>query len=585
MKIRFRIKRKIIPIFFASDDKYVKYLAVSLKSLISNANTRNYKYHIHILNDGLSEVNKGFLIGYENKDFKFFFDNVREAYERIKKLLPVRDYYNINTYFRFFIPTEFPQYDKAIYIDSDTIVLQGIHKLFNYHIKNYYLGAVTDRVVSQTPLFQEYTSKSLGIEPAHYFNAGVLLMNTKKLREIDILAKFAELANFYKFQVAQDQDYFNVLCKGHVRYLDTRFNCQTFRDIPVDDSRIVIIHYNLGKKPWNDEYMPLGRFFWHYARRTEFYDELFNGLQSYKEPVDDSVGSIVDLVNKELNDDQNYYHQVRLQSLSDYRRQVLDKMEQLEWQGKFDVDVELDPPSKELLPNKVDYLRRGPWPRFKAWLAFKLAGMFLRRAVKKGEIIIKDVIGKENMNLVETGAILTCNHFSAFDSFAIQYAYFAVNNKKRKFYRIIKEGNYTSFPGFYGFLMRNCNTLPLSSNQETMKKFLRSVKTLLDNKNYILIYPEQAMWYNYRKPRPLKPGAFQMAVRNNVPIIPCFITMEDSDKLDNEGYPIQQYTIHILDPIYKKEELSDRENMKYMKEENERVWKECYEKFYNEKLN
>jgi hypothetical protein len=47
---------------------------------------------------------------------------------------------------------------------------------------------------------------------------------------------------------------------------------------------------------------------------------------------------------------------------------------------------------------------------------------------------------------------------------------------RRKFFRIIREGNYTSFPGFYGFLMRNCNTLPLSSNKATMKKFIKAVE-------------------------------------------------------------------------------------------------------------
>ena len=41
-------KRKIIPIFFAADDKYIKYLAVSLKSLITNADTNHYKYHIQV---------------------------------------------------------------------------------------------------------------------------------------------------------------------------------------------------------------------------------------------------------------------------------------------------------------------------------------------------------------------------------------------------------------------------------------------------------------------------------------------------------------------------------------------------------
>ena len=37
------------------------------------------------------------------------------------------------------------------------------------------------------------------------------------------------------------------------------------------------------------------------------------------------------------------------------------------------------------------------------------------------------------------------------------------------------------------------------------------------------------MWNNYRKPRPTKTGAYRLAVNNDVPIIPVFITMEDSE--------------------------------------------------------
>ena len=132
--------------------------------------------------------------------------------------------------------------------------------------------------------------------------------------------------------------------------------------------------------------------------------------------------------------------------------------------------------------------------------------------------------------------------------------------------------------------MRHCNTLPLSSNQQTMKKFSRSVNTLLEKGNYVLVYPEQSMWYNYRKPRPLKDGAFHMATKANVPVLPCFITMEDSEQMDNEGYPIQEYTIHIMKPIYPNPELSNRENINKMKDQNAQDWKECYENFYHKKL-
>ena len=75
-----------------------------------------------------------------------------------------------------------------------------------------------------------------------------------------------------------------------------------------------------------------------------------------------------------------------------------------------------------------------------------------------------------------------------------QMAYEKAEQPKRRFYRVIREGNYTSFPGFYGFLMRNCNTLPLSSNIITMKKFMLAVDELLKEGHFVLVYPEQSMW-------------------------------------------------------------------------------------------
>ena len=194
---------------------------------------------------------------------------------------------------------------------------------------------------------------------------------------------------------------------------------------------------------------------------------------------------------------------------------MIEKIKQLESEGKFDVDVEQDPPTKPLLPNMVDYTQKKLMSKIKSRVAFSVARKFLNKIIAEKQLIIKEVKGIENLKNLETGAIITCNHFNAFDSFAMHVVYEMAEQKKRKFFRVIREGNYTNFPGFYGFLMRNCNTLPLSSNKETMKMFMRSVDQLLKDGHFILVYPEQSMWWNYRKPRPFKDGAFRFACKNN----------------------------------------------------------------------
>ena len=65
------------------------------------------------------------------------------------------------------------------------------------------------------------------------------------------------------------------------------------------------------------------------------------------------------------------------------------------------------------------------------------------------------------------------------------------------------------------------------------------------------------MWWNYKKPRPFKPGAFKFAVTAEVPIIPFFITMEDTDKIGEDGllkllenkFDMTSYIDKILDEL------------------------------------
>ena len=266
--------------------------------------------------------------------------------------------------------------------------------------------------------------------------------------------------------------------------------------------------------------------------------------------------------------------------VSEERQEILNRIKINEEEGRFDVDVENDPPSKPLLPNEIDYLRKK--------LKNKIARFFVTRAADKGingliannQIIIKDVIGKENLQGIEGSAFITSNHFHPFENMAI-YKAFKDYAPKKTFYRVIREGNYTAPPKGFDKFFKHCNTLPLSSNPATMKKFMQAVNVLAKKNSYILIYPEQAMWWNYKKPRPFKDGAFRFAVNNDRPIIPCFITMEDSNEhIDGDGLPVQEYTIHIMKPIYPNKELAYKEAIQQMKNQNFEMCKEVYERVY-----
>ena len=577
-------KNNFIPIFYACDENYVKYTMVSIKSMIENANPKN-NYKIYILCTDVSNESLEKLSRLQNDFFSIEFVDMEEKMKDLKDSLPVRDYFSMTTYYRMFIPQMFPELDKVVYIDSDTIVLGDIADMYNFDLGDNYVAAAQCQVIVQEEIFSSYVENVLGMDYLEYFNAGVLVMNCKAFREIDLLKTFLELLDMYTFVVAQDQDYLNLICKDKVLWMDSAWNMEVFGELPCKEEEMKIIHYNLSAKPWNYPDCRLAIYFWRYAKMTEVYEEISDVTKSYTQEQRNrdalTEKSLIELALSEINKEDNYYNLIKASNgKSADRLEILKRIEQYEKEGRFTEDVEDDPPGKELKPEDINYLSKSIKQKFKTRYAFRIAHWFVGVLLIKKKMIIKEIKGIENWRKLHSGAIITCNHFNAFDSFAIHLAYDKSHHKRRKFYRVIREGNYTSFPGFYGFLMRNCNTLPLSSNKKTMAKFLRAVDTLLKKGHYILVYPEQSMWWNYRKPKPLQKGAFTFAARNNVPVLPCFITMEDSEYLDDDGFPVQEYTIHVGEPIQPNPLISRAENVAMMRARNYEVWKKIYEETY-----
>ena len=267
------------------------------------------------------------------------------------------------------------------------------------------------------------------------------------------------------------------------------------------------------------------------------------------------------------------------------RLAIIAKIEEFERQGIFDKDVEDDPPAPVLMPGVCDYKQKKLSTRIKAKFVFRLARNYLKKMQKNNALRVKAIYGLENLDELRSGAVLTCNHFSPMDSFLMQIAYEKSKaSKKRKLFRIIREGNYTNFPGFYGKLMRNCNTLPLSSNMTALKECFDAVEYHLKNGHLVLVYAEQSMWWNYRKPKPLKNGAFHFACKANVPVVPFYIAQEDTEDIGDDGFPVQEYTIFIGEPIEPNESLSLPVRADKMMSTNEKWSKRMYEQFYNTPL-
>ena len=594
-------KNKTIPVFFACDENFVKFTAVTINSLIANA-SKEFSYDIHILCTKISEDKKQKVINLAPENFKVYFDDVTNYLKSISYRLPIRDYYSKTTYYRLFISEMFPELDKALYLDSDMIVLGDISELYNHDIGENYVGACNEQAMVQTDVYGTYVEKCIGLDRNKYFNAGMLLINCAQFRKQKILDQFIRLLHEYSFVVTQDEDYLNFICKDKVFWIENSWNVETYGEIKYSETTAKIIHYLMVGKPWHFKDVPFAEIFWNYAKQTPFCEEINSVLENYTDEQRkndyESVDRLAKLAESETKRPDNFLKRRMIleQKLKEEKAQektsaipksqdrlrILAKIAEYEKQGRFAEDVEDDPPSRQIQPGEVDYQQKKISSKIKSYFAFNAARKFLNKMLKTKQIIIKGIEGKENIELLNGGTIITCNHFNPLDSFAIQYVYDEIKKQKKhgKFFRIIKEGNYTSFPGFYGKLMRSCNTLPLSSNYKTMNEFLLAVKNLLSAGNYILIYPEQSLWWNYRKPKPLRKGAYTLAVKNNAAVLPVFITMQDSDIVDSDGFFVQEYTIHICKPIFPNPEISRNENIEFMMNENYSAWKKVYEDTY-----
>ncbi len=275
-----------VSVFFASDDKYLPYLEVSLSSLFENCD-RDARYDVHILSSGISKGGIREVRRTVGNNIKITVDDVSEYIAPIKEALGVRlrDYYSESIYYRLFIASMYPELHRAVYLDSDVVLLDDVARLYNAPLDGCILGAVTDESVISNPVFCDYVKSYIGTKDERdYFNSGVLVMDLDKFREERLLEKFLYLLREYNFHtVAPDQDYLNYLTAGKVKYLSAGWNKHAIPGRDIDKSELHLVHFNMFNKPWHYEGVPYEELFWHYAESTPALDELLRARESYSE--------------------------------------------------------------------------------------------------------------------------------------------------------------------------------------------------------------------------------------------------------------------------------------------------------------
>ena len=285
-----------VAICFSANDKYIPLLSVTLSSIIERSNQSNY-YDIVILMTNISDENHVKLrtLISDKPNFSIRLVNVGPyvyGYNFYTESDPTNTKFSDEIYYRVLVPSLMPSYDKVIFLDADLVILDDILNILNYDYSNSLVGAVRDyegiaNCYGNNYERTKYRISELGIKNFDdYFLSGVLVMNIKKFNEQfagrDLLG-LAVSKNWKQF----DQDLFNYLCQDYVTIIDASWDFlediygsyqslpkTLFEEFLQSEKNPKIIHFAGNRKPWIKTDSKYNKYFWEYAEKTPFFNEL-----------------------------------------------------------------------------------------------------------------------------------------------------------------------------------------------------------------------------------------------------------------------------------------------------------------------
>lgn len=207
-----------INICYASDSNYAKYLALSIATVLNSKNSDD-DIRFYILDGGISAeakqkiLNLRKIAGCEIKFVTVDSEKFSNCPMNNSKHLTIASYYRL--LMSDFLPDEV---DKVLYLDCDVEVKSSLQELYNVELDDCCFAAVPD-------VIGDIQAERLNLK--NYFNAGVLVVDLHKLREINFSSKVFEFINENSYKLKfHDQDVINIYFAGQIKELDAKWNCQ-----------------------------------------------------------------------------------------------------------------------------------------------------------------------------------------------------------------------------------------------------------------------------------------------------------------------------------------------------------------------
>lgn len=285
------MKKQVIPIVLSADDNYVPMLGTAIYSILTNA-SKEYFYKFYILYTDISKDHREKLKETKTEESEIILIDISDWLKGIPHENSI--HLSIETVYRLFIPEILPQYEKIIYLDCDLVVNGDISEFYQNDIGSDILGAMHDCLDEKT---LKYWNGHLKLSEDEAFNAGVLLINTKRFQEEQVREKCLHLLQEdwkreEKNYLYMDQDVLNIVCCHKVRFLPMNWNLQwiyrtgngmKLRDIYSEEYHeaekdIKLLHFSSRRKPWDYPEYYGAEYFWKYARHTVFYEEIMKKM-------------------------------------------------------------------------------------------------------------------------------------------------------------------------------------------------------------------------------------------------------------------------------------------------------------------
>lgn len=259
--------RNCINIAFSCNNGWIDKLATTVVSILKHADKNDF-YKFYILDSNITEYNKQKLLEIKsNINFDIEYLKIDAS---LFKNAPVTHHFKVETYYRLSLPSII-DVDKLIYLDVDTLVMKNIAELYNIELNNAYAAAVEDILSITTTMHK--------LDVKRYFNAGVMLLNLKKIREDNLEEQFFDVVNNHSELISWvDQCVLNYVFKENVLFLDETYNFQHQDSIPIalknykkKKNNIMVLHFVSQKKPWNfDKTWNLNLLYYYYYLQTPF---------------------------------------------------------------------------------------------------------------------------------------------------------------------------------------------------------------------------------------------------------------------------------------------------------------------------